>query len=73
MKDHAEIVLKIIGKQKAIRGRPDFRHSGIVIGQYEIRHWDADSFWIEHESGEGMHCTATRLADCIDAFYKESF
>lgn len=56
----------------SLLGRDEMRDA-IVIGQYEIRHWDTDSFWIEHESGEGMHCTAKRLADCIDVFYRESF
>lgn len=56
----------------SLLGRDEMRDA-IVIGQYEIRHWDANSFWIEHESGEGMQCPAAKLADCIDVFYKENF
>lgn len=45
----------------------------ITIGQYEIRKLSDGSYWIEHESGEGMQVKADSLEACITQFYADYF
>ncbi len=45
----------------------------IEVGAYTVGPRRDGSFWIEHESGEGMHIRAELLAEAIHAFYKEHF
>lgn len=45
----------------------------IVIGPYKISNFPSGSFWIEHESGEGMEVSSISLIALIDTFYKENF
>lgn len=45
----------------------------ITVGPYEIRTLKDGSFWIEHESGEGMQMSAEHLEKFFDIFYKEMF
>lgn len=45
----------------------------IEVGPYEIRQLQDGSYWIEHESGEGMQTAANGLIELIDKFYKDNF
>lgn len=43
------------------------------IGKYTISQMSDESYWIEHESGEGMQVKAVVMEKLIDDFYKEAF
>jgi hypothetical protein len=47
----------------------------LIIGPYRItaREPYQASFWIGHESGEGMEVSKQALFDLIDKFYKDNF
>ncbi len=45
----------------------------VQIGDYAIGQVSDGGFWIEHESGEGMHVAKTRMEKLIRDFYKENF
>lgn len=44
----------------------------LQIGDYVIGEVPA-GYWIEHESGEGMHVSKERMEKLIREFYKENF
>ena len=43
------------------------------VGDFTISVLNDDSYWIAHDSGEGMHVSAEKLAECIAKFYEENF
>lgn len=45
----------------------------IEIGTYEISKRSDGTFWIEHESGEGMQVSERALFELIHQFYKKNF
>lgn len=45
----------------------------IEVGQYEIRKLRDGSFWIEHETGEGMQVKADSLEALITQYYADNF
>ena len=47
--------------------------ASIEIGAFTIRELKDGSFFIKHESGEGMQASADLLEECIYEFYKENF
>jgi len=48
-------------------------HQSIHIGEYEIRTRTDGSFWIEHDSGEGMQVTEDSLHQAISDYYRKTF
>lgn len=45
----------------------------IRVGQYEIRELNDGSFWIEHNSGEGMQIKKDTLEALITQWYTDNF
>lgn len=45
----------------------------LVVGQYTIRPAHRGGYWIEHESGEGMQCSADSFEALITQFYADNF
>ena len=45
----------------------------LIVGEYTITRFNNDSYWIEHEFGEGMQVFEHNLIHLIDKFYKEEF
>ena len=56
-------------EKSALERRPFSLH----IGEYTISEHTDTSFWIGHESGEGMQISKTLLEDAIREFYKKHF
>lgn len=47
--------------------------NGVAIGPYLLVQNHDGSFWLQHESGEGMQTSAKVLEDAIRAFWREHF
>ena len=43
------------------------------VGKFTISVLNDDSYWIAHDSGEGMQTSEAALAECIAKFYEENF
>lgn len=45
----------------------------LTVGNYTITWFNADSYWMEHESGEGFQVNKAAFEEAIGRFYKENF
>ena len=52
-----------------------YKSGGFKIGEYTIYDsgFNPDSFWIEHESGEGSGFPKKDIEKLIDKYYKDNF
>lgn len=50
-----------------------FDGESIRIGEFTISDYIPGSFWIEHESGEGMQVSRILLEEAIRKFYADNF
>ena len=51
----------------------DYERMSMKIGDYYLWHATDGQFWIEHESGEGMHVSRKTMEKLIRDFYLENF
>lgn len=51
---------------------PRQKDAKIKIGEYYISYFVNGTYWIEHESGEGMQ-VSEKFEKMLDAWYKENF
>ena len=51
----------------------DHEGPSLKLGDYYLMDATDGNFWIEHESGEGMHVSRKALEKLIADFYKENF
>jgi hypothetical protein len=48
------------------------RHNeALAVGNYALTRYDADSYWLAHESGEGMQVRQDRLQRLINELWQE--
>lgn len=47
------------------------REAGISIGPFCMKRYDEHSFWLVHESGEGMQVRDHRVLDVLNELWKE--
>ncbi len=45
----------------------------IEVDDFTVRELKDGSFFLKHESGEGLQVSADLLAECLYEFYKENF
>lgn len=43
------------------------------VAPYTIYHATDGNYWMEHDSGEGMHLTRVAMGRMLDEFYKANF
>lgn len=61
---------RLYAQFSTVLNQPNHR---ITVGEYTIMPFHGDSFFIEHESGEGMQVSLSALEKLVDDFYKENF
>ena len=53
--------------------QPDENWPALQIGDYYLGPATDGGYWIEHESGEGMHVRRKVMEKLIKDFYRENF
>ena len=51
--------------------KPKQEHEMITVGPFFLKHYDEHSFWLGHESGEGMQVRDHRVLDMLNELWKE--
>lgn len=51
----------------------NYKRKVFRVAPYTIYHATDGNYWMEHDSGEGMHLTRVAMGRMLDEFYKANF